>query len=1082
MIQRILNILWATLLILASSNCLLAQPSGIVGTVTDPSGAVVPGASIVASNVNTGIERQAVTDASGNYSIPNISAGTYQVSATKKGFQRTVVQNVVVEVQVVRQVNLHLKVGATTQEVTVTGAPAALQTQQSSVGTVEESQMVEQMPLNGRNFMQLQLLIPGSNSGAASTTFSVVKIDSASTDVGGAGFNIDGQRDVYNDYLLDGVSFKDWMHGTNTFNPSVDAIQEFRTQTSNYPAQFGDNAGGLVYLVTKSGTNELHGSLYEFLRNDTFDAANFFTNQTGGEKTPLRRSQFGGTLGGPIRHDKAFFFGSYEGFRERRGSTLIGNLPTAAMRQGDFSALLNQPSPVVINDPLTGQPFSGNIIPQNRILNIWPDYFSKYIPAPNAPGLTANYVVPGEDANDTDQTIDRIDDQVSSKVSISGHYAFSNIRDIPPSLIHLFGHTQHNKEQNAVFSVTYTPNATTVVEDRLGWNRFDQFVINNLAGTTPNIAKDIFKIQGVSTDPRSSNAPTLSASGFSNLGGAGSAPREWFSSAYSNSFMISLIRGNHTVKSGLEVIRHHETFPEIFIPNGVYSFDGTFSGYSFADLLLGVPRNFELSPQIFDPQYRYTELAPWVEDTWRVTQKLTLDLGFRYQKWTRPVSKHNSIADIRLPLYSGIASIAVAGGCVPTPISPCATSLPVHQSGERSLMQNDNTDFSPRVGFAYKINDKTVIRSAYGTFYQGEPINQWIFLSINPPFVGFWNFFVDPSQFSQFNFFNPTEGQPAGGVQFTYIPKNYRDPYLQQWNFGIERDLGRGFILTTSYVGNKDTRLVSRTWPNQPFPGPGPIDPRRPYTNVGTIAGNEPIGNANYHGLQVKLRKRYGHGLAVLAAYTWSKAITDSQTAETGIFLPNLQDNHNRKANRALFAANAPQRFSFSSIYEVPFGPGKRYLSGASGVAGKLIGGWQLGGIVTVQGGLPITETLPFDNPNVGEGAKLPDRIGNPNTGPRTSGEWFNVNAFKVPPPYTFGNAGISNIFAPPITDIDFSIYKNIPITERYLLQFRSEFYNLANHPIFGIPNTSFTTPQDGKIFNTQLNGREIQFALRLQF
>ncbi len=417
--------------------------------------------------------------------------------------------------------------------------------------------------------------------------------------------------------------------------------------------------------------------------------------------------------------------------------------------------------------------------------------------------------------------------------------------------------------------------------------------------------------------------------------------------------------------------------------------------------------------------------------------------------------------------------------------SHCATTLPTSILANRSTIANtDKNNFAPRIGFAYRLGDsgRTVVRGAYGMFYQAEPFNQFVFLSINPPFVSYYNRFINTGNFQNWDWFHPTAGLPPGGVQFTYIPSDSSTPYLQAWNFGVQHDFGAGFVLDTTYVGNKDTKLWARTWPNQPRPGPGDIDSRRPYTNVSTIAGDEPIGNANYNGLQMRLDKRFSQGLSILAGYTYAKAITDTQGAETGAFVPDLQDNNNRRANRGLTASDTRHRFTMSALYELPFGNKKRYLADANGVVRTIVSGWQLAGIATFQTGQPLTATLPFDNSNTGEGSKLPNLIGNPNNGPKTVDEFFNTAAFAAPPQFTFGNEGIDVITGPGIKDVDLSLVKNTPIGERMNLQFRCEAFNVGNHPIFAQPNSTFGTPQFGQITGTRLDNREVQFALKLSF
>jgi hypothetical protein len=1069
---------------LSSPAIVSAQQSGVVGTVRDSSGAVLAGAAVTVKNVNTGEERQASTNGVGQYAVPNLKAGMYDIIAEKQGFQRQQVEKVALEVQLVRTVDFSLPVGSVTDQVNVTAAATALQTTESSVSTLFETKLVNELPLNGRNFLQLQLLAPGVSLGRGGT-FSVVQIAAQNTSIGGGNFSVNGMRDVYNDYLMDGVSFKDWIHGTNGMNPSVDAIQEFRTQTSNYSAEFGANAGGLINMVTKSGTNNFHGTAYEFIRNDVFDAENWFSKRAGLEKPPLRRNQFGGTFGGPILRNKTFFFGSYEGFREQRTTPLITTFPTQLMHHGDFSELLTGPNPVIIHDPATGVPYPGNIIPEDQILSVMPGFLDTYIPLPNQEGLVNNNIVPGTRKNTTNQYIGRVDHALTKNLQLFGRYAYNAINDIPPTSNPNFTNSQNNRDHNLSIQLTDTLSPSTIVEARFGLNRFNQVFHQNKAFTEPNIAADVLQINGVSTDPAASGAPAFIVPGY-NVSGGGWSPRSWYSNRYEGSGSISLVRGNHLIRAGLHVVRHHETFPEIIIPTGLYVFDGSFTGLSLADMLLGIPQTFLLSPELFDPQFRQTEIMPWVQDDWRVTPKLTINLGLRYERRPWPISNNNTLANVILPPGGGLASEVLSGPCVPNPPERrCDTTLATADAANRSTLgNNDNNNFAPRIGFAYKIgnSDKTVVRGSYGIFYQPEPFNQFVFLSINPPFVSFYNRFNNLSNYQTWDWFNPTAGLPAGGIQFTYIPEDSVTPYLQAWNLGVQRDLGAGIVLDVSYVGNKDTHLWARTWPNQPTPGPGDIESRRPYTNVSTIAGNEPIGNSNYHSLQVRGEKRFSHGLSFLGSYTWGKAITDSQLAETGSFVPDLQNNYDRRANRGLWSADTRHRFTFSSVYELPFGNGKTFLANSHGFGGALISGWQFGGILTLQTGQPLTVVLTYDNPNVGEGAKLPDLVGDPNNGPKTVEKFFNTDAFAAPAPFTFGNEGIGSVIGPGVSNLDLSLVKNTKLTERFNLQFRWEAFNALNHLIMGDPDTNFGTPQFGQVTSTRFDNREMQFALRLEF
>jgi hypothetical protein len=1062
-----------------------ALQSGIVGTVKDSSGAVLSGATITAKNVNTGETRQATTNEFGQYAIPDLKIGTYAVSAEKQGFQRKVVDQVVLEVQLTRTIDMALAPGTVAEQVNVTAEVTALQTTESSVGTLFETKVVNEIPLNGRNFLQLQLLSAGVTPGTGSV-FQAVKIDAQSESIGGGNFSVNGAPDAYNDYIIDGISFKDWIHGTNGMNPSVDAIQEFRLQTSNYTADYGENAGGLVNMATKSGTNQFHGSAYEFIRNDKLDALDYFTKRDGGtSKSPLRRNQFGATLGGPIIHGKTFFFGSYDGFRQQSTSTLIGSAPTELMHHGDFSELLALSTPRQIHDP-AGNPYPGNIIPEDQLLSVMPGYLDTYVPLPNRPGLVDNYVIPGTSRNSTNQYIARIDHSISNNIQLFGHYIYNQIHDNPPTINPNFFAVQHNGSHNVSLQLTDAISPNTVLELRAGYNLFRQYVNQNRQGTTPNIAADVLGINGVATTPLASDAPFFVTTDFgTGLGGnQPSSPRSWISERFEYQGDISLVRGKHVIRTGLQTVRHHETFPEIIIGSGEIIFDGTFTGYSMSDMLIGIPSQFLLSPEQFNPQFRQWEVMPWVQDDWRITPKLTVNLGLRYEYRPWPVSKDNSISNIVLPPGGGQASLILAGPCVPNlPVRPCQTSLPTSIAKNRSTFDgNDNNNFAPRIGFAYRLGNsgRSVVRGAYGIFYQPEVFSGLVGQSYNPPFVSFYDRFINTANYQNWDWFNPTAGLPVGGLSFQRYPGNSVNPYLQSWNLGVQHDLGAGFVLDVSYVGNHDTKLWTYTLPNQPHPGMGDIDARRPYTNVGSISSDEPIGNANYNGLQVKGEKRFSQGLSLLTTYTWSKAITDAQGSTS--FAVDLQNNYDRAANRGLWNADIRHRFTVVSVYELPIGKNKRFLGGVNGVADKLISGWQVSGIGQFQTGQPLTATLSFDNPNVGEGSKLPNVVGDPNAGPKTVTEYFNTAAFAIPTQYTFGNEGIGAITGPGLSNVDLSLSKNTNITERVKVQFRAEAFNFLNHTILAAPNTTVDSSQFGRITGTKMSARQVQFALRFTF
>jgi len=1079
----LVNALW---LLVGTPFVALAQQAGIVGTITDQSGAFVPQAIVTATNLATQASRQASTNDRGDYTVPDLDVGVYQVVVEKKGFRRGIVDQVKLEVQLIRRVDFTLQLGDLRQEVRVTASPGSLETAQSSMGTLLENKMVEEIPLNGRNFLQLQVLLPGVTPDQGDF-FSVLKIDAQTTGIGGGAFSVNGQRGIYNDYYLDGVSFEEWENNTNNFNPSIDAIQEFRTLTANYSAEFGLNAGGLVNMVMKSGTNQFHGSAYEFVRNNDFDAANFFDNFYNEPKPPLRHNQFGGTLGGPVIHDKTFFFASYEGFREDLAQTITATFPTAAMDKGDFSQLLNQPNPITISDPVTGAPFPGNIIPPNRILSFWPAYLAKYVLLPNRPGLIQNYVTSGTSRNYTNQVMFRFDHQVSKKLSLDGHYVFNEVGDVPAPINPLFGSSQNSRSQNVMMHVTYAASPTTVIDFRAGYARFWQNLIDDLAGTTPYIARDIMHIQGIPDDLRSSDAPYLGLVNFYPLGSSViSEPRKWINERYEYPFVVYMHRGHHDVRYGIRAARLHNTYPERIAPNGEYYFNGIFTGYDMADMLLGIPWFWFGAPDIFDPQLRAWNFAPYVQDDWRVTRNLTLNLGLRYEWFGNPYSKHGDISNVRLPEGGGLATLVIPGQCVPSlPSHVCyLDGLTPEKPSTPSTLDNNNKNFAPRIGFAYRLGDRTVVRMAYGVFFQKEFMGRSTILATNPPFVGGFAVFNTLQTFQSFSFTDPYAGLSQGGkLGFEAIPQHTPNAYLQSWNAAVERQLGAGVNLEIAYVGNKGTHQEANVDPNEPLPGPGALDPRRPYTNVSGVDGEESTGNSFYDGLQVKAEKRFSNGLSFLSSYTWSKAIADSCDFEFTITPSGncVSDQYDLRTARGLAQGDQRNRFTLSSLYVLPVGKGQHFWSGASGATGKIVSGWQLGGIAVVASGQPLTPYLTYDNPNVGAPIALPNSVSNPNNGTKTIYEYFNTSAFQAPVPYTYGDTGIGTITGPGMGDIDFSIFKSTQITERVNLQFRSEFFNLLNIVNWGAPNTVFGTPQFGKIFGAGTS-REIQLSLRLEF
>jgi len=973
---------------------------------------------------------------------------------------------------------------------------------------VIEGKLLTDIPLNGRNFLQLNLLSPGVTRSKNGNTFDDVQINPTATS-----FNVNGQKGDYNLFLLDGATIKEYQHGSNMFSPSVDSVQEFQTTTSNYSAAFGAEAGAQVNLVTRSGANKYNGSLYEFLRNNEFDARPFFSQTIGAP--PFKRNQFGGTLGGPINipklyhgKDKTFFFVSTEFFREVKSIPQQGNFPTPDQLSGNLSSLLAPGQ--VLTDPRTGNPFPGNIIPKDRIPSTLLPFLQNgigkgpWIPAPNSSVPGFNFYRDDSRRFDNDQVIVRVDHRLSDKTFLYGRYVFNDGLKKNPNLNPNWYVQQGNRGQSASGHLTRTISPSALLDVTVGYSRFKQSESGNTAFQN-DITNQILKIQGMATVPAAWGAPVWSVTGFSGLGEIHYGPRQWQLEIYEWHPGLTVTKGKHALHAGVEVKHHLDTFNEIFRTNGTWSFDGRFTGQPLGDYLLGLPSNVNSSPDPFYPLMRYTSIAPYVQDDWKVTPNLTLNVGLRYEWMSVPRSSNKSISNLYFGPNNASPQLVVTKGA--TAINyfgtqqTLFTGIPFIQSDAVGLPDalafNSNTNFAPRIGFAYKLPrlSNTVIRGGYGIFYQRDIVDKWVEASVNPPFVRSSNTVLDATNFQTFNWFDPTKGGSSASAQIFANSTDYKPALLQAWNFSLERSMW-GTLFSAAYVGNKAQHLANITQPNQPRPGPGSLQSRRRWPDWGTIylAGYD--GNSNYHSGQFKVQKPFSNGFTMLAGYTWSKAIDDSG----GTFVGEadrgnaFQDSYNLKAEKGLAGQDIRHRFVLSYVYELPFGKGKPFLN-RKGVTNTILGGWQVNGITTFQSGSPLTVTQSFNGANTDGGQRRPDLVGDPNdlshSRPRGDqvAEFFDVNAFKenrpadiVNGPFRFGSAGRHIVIGPGINAWDFAAYKDFNFSESKRLQFRTEFFNVFNHPIFSNPGVVLGTPQFGRISATSVDPRDIQFALKLYF
>ncbi|HYM09262.1 MAG TPA: hypothetical protein VEU62_00945, partial [Bryobacterales bacterium] len=889
---------------------------------------------------------------------------------------------------------------------------------------------------------------------------------------GGTAFSVNGQRQTANQYLIDGFMDKEVQHGTNAVEPIIDALREFRVQSSNYTAEFGTEAGGQINAVLKSGTNEFHGSAWEFLRNNNLDANNFFNNRAGVAIPEFRRNQFGVAGGGPVilpkynGRNRTFIFGAYEGTRIRKGITQLSTVPNAALRGGDFNGA------GVVNDPLTGQPFAGDRVPASRISPITNTILQKWVPQPNNSNPVFNWISTDPQKLNTEQYDWRIDHRISDRDSIFGHYIFEDNDFRLPKLFPTDGAAQKLRGQNLTAAWTHLFGAATMNEFRIGYSRFRENEFQARAGVE-NVVSEL-GMSGLCENPKCWGIPQMNVTGFASFGEHGgqnvSGPRGWRNEVYAWQDAFYKTIGSHSVKAGAEVRRHRDTFPEAIYPRGIFGYDGTFSSSPFGDYLLGIPHNVQSSIDIFDPHMRNTFIAPWVQDDWRVSKTFTLNLGLRYEWSGRPVSDDGSIASVEFS--NGTATLAT--GRNPDGLPP-------------SLLHNDNNNFAPRVGFAWNPqfgHGHTVLRGAYGIFYQREPANTWIDIAINPPFIRQTLITLDNTPSSPFYFTKYSLNQPvalgtAVPLLVFSIDPNWRDGLVQQWNFNIQHDLGYNTVLQVGYVGNHGYHMAREIFPNQPDPGPGPILPRRPYPNFGTINGLDSGGSTIYHGLQIQAEKRYSNGMQFIAGYTFSKCISDSDSTFVGEGT-SVQNGRDFRQQRGLCTQNIANRLTVSWVYDIPFGRGRLYGKTISRPADLIAGGWQINGIFTARDGSPFTVTQPGDFPNQSDGSARPNEVGKPNQ----VSNWsiynaFNTTAFAPAARYVWGNAGRNTVIGPGLNNWDFSLFKNFNIDEVRKLQFRAEFFNLMNHADFGFPGSSIGTAQFGQISGTAQDPRDVQLSLK---
>jgi hypothetical protein len=1076
------------------------ETATLTGEVKDASGAVVPGAALTITNTATSVSLKSETNEQGLYTVPSLKPGPYSIAVEKPGFRKFVRSGLTLQVAQVARIDVSLQVGDLTNTVEITEAAALLETETSSRGSVIDQKKIVDLPLNGRDYNQLALLSPG----VLPTTPRL-----ASVNFKGA-MNVNGNRTFNNVFLLDGVdniSYSNSFRGENVqlVQPSVEALQEFKIQTNAYSAEFGRSSGAVINATIKSGTNAIRGSLYEFLRNEKLDANNFFSNALGAPKPIRKRNQYGAAVGGPLIKNRTFWFADYEGLREREGVPRVSQLPTAAEKAGLFS--------VAVVDPFAaGRPeFSKNaagqwVIPATR----WDPVGAaivKLIPDPNVAGTTIYASTPITRTRQ-DQFDVRVDHQFASKLTFFGRYSFVDTDTFRPSPLpglaegsfnDAFG-SNLNRSQGLAFGLTWTVSPTLVGDFRFGFARGNYFT------NPPNFGVDgaaQVGLKNVPNDPRIvGGVPKVQIQGFSAVGRHTSTPQFQTPRSWNPRASFSWNRGAHFIKFGSEFLKVQTKINDLNATIGRIAFENRFSrrdpnqpgGSAVADLLLGLPTQLALTSFTVMDQGQRMQFY-FFQDDYKVTSKLTLNVGLRYEYATPPVEKENRF--VNFDPVTGKEVFAKDGGIF-----------------ERALIHPDRNNLAPRFGFAWSPTSRLVVRGAYGIFYT-HTVRQGRegLLGFNPPFLVdnlLQTTVTGTAAIASAAPFQLVNGYPAGLLNPASLAPtitrraqdaNQRTPYIQQYNFGIQYELLKDLLLDVAYVGNKGTKLNGFRNLNQRAvitnANGSQTAGARPYPAFGDIQWMENRVGATYNSLQARLEKRFSHGLTGLVSYTWGKALTGSPDHistsgggagfDTGTFRE-PQDGNNTRADRGLAEFDVKQRFVASYVWELPFGKGRRFGNDWHKAADLVLGGWQITGIHALQSGLGLTATLGGGTVlNIGgERRARPNLIGNPvlPESQRTLARWFNTDAFQngfSPSQQAFGTAGVGLMRGPGLVNFDFTLAKDFKVTERKRFQFRTELFNAFNRANFGPPNIARESVGFGQILSAA-NARIIQFALKFYF
>jgi len=1025
--------------------------TGLLGIITDPGGAVITGAAVTITQPETGFTRTVQTSAEGAYEVRYLRPGDYTVEVKASGFRGERRTGIVLQISQLARIDFKMQVGQVQETIEVSSAAPILQTESAVLGEVVAHERVVNLPLNGRNFLQLSTLTPGV----------VVQEES-----NGQRTRViaNGARDIWMQVNINGITAVNNRANFVNFYPSIDAIQEFKVQSANYSAEYGGNAGVNINVQLRSGTNQLHGALFEFLRNDNLDARGYFRPRPL-PKDVLRRNQFGAVVAGPARKDKTFFMVGYEGQRsaiERAGTAVV---PTVEQRRGDYTGA------AAVIDPLAGTAFPGNVLPASRINPVSARILGEYMPQPNVAGAV-NYAGVTQDVTNIDQVLARVDHALTPKDQLSFHYIYAAREfpntDINPSF--RYNATFPNSSFGVQHVHTFTP--TLLNEFRFGYHMGNIRKLSPRQGT--NFTIESLGIMGLKVGgpdgralrPDEQGFPVLGIEGFLGMGDSQASSNLDNSKTFQFVDNLSIVRGAHSMKVGGDVRYHYDDATTNNWPFSNMAFTRDISGNSTAAFLLGYPRTILTPEGVPISRVRQYRFGGYFQDDWKVSQKLTLNLGVRYDLFALPKELNNISRTLRFDL---------------SPTGPVLFPEP----GQRAdLWLNEYHYVSPRFGFAYRFKGDTVLRGGYGVFYTAAHFDNINILQLNPPAAGsltIVNNALNPVATIQ----NPVPRElfplnPIFNVVTLPQDRKRRNAYVQNFNLQVSRQLSGNDVIEVGWVASKGTFMdTSLNNFNNPAPSTIPFSQaRRPYPQFNRIRMIVADGNSIFHSLQARFERRLSHGLSLTTAYTWGHFIDDTnQTINRGAC--GCQDPRNRgSAERADSINDIRHRLVLGYVWELPWG---KRLGGASKF---ILGGWQAGGIITLQSGSPFNVLQSGDTQNVEfSGWARPHILAgrSPKVGSPDPQLWFDGTAF-IRSVGEFGTSPRNPVVGPGLHTFDLSFSKMFAIREGHQVLFRSELFNTFNTPQFGQPGGTLGTGTFGRVTGTRSDSRQIQFALKYLF